>query len=118
MTDQEVNKIIAEFMGVQLHEIENKLYINVGAVGLQELAGYTESLDALVPVWEKLRNTYSRVDFEIEDLVEGEVVLSVLSHTWIFYKVKFTDKVEKAAAHATAKAINELRGNDGPYPVK
>lgn len=62
MTDEEINRTIAEFMGKRLINVNEELGYDTGtdrpwrikgAVGLTELL-YTEDLNALVPVVEKL----------------------------------------------------------------
>lgn len=107
MTDQEVNKIITDYMG------SHKRYRRVEDSGLvteqMEYVKYTESLDLLVPVWEnsriasqayfefdRLRNTYEfEIRFDRGKYEEKE-----------FYSRRET--LALAAAHATAQAIKEL----------
>lgn len=101
MTDQEVNKIIAEFMGFELHEdYIFKEYEN----GIVEDDLYTESLDALVPVWEKLQ-----IDFNF--MMQGSFVknnFSIFKHGKAICAKQNKKTIQQAAAHATAKAIVEL----------
>jgi hypothetical protein len=99
MTPQEANKIIAEFMGNinpvpsnidELSEKQKKIY-----------QPYAYSLDALVPVWEKMK---LRQYFSYE------------SGIFRIYKSKHRNNwsgigktIQEAAAIATAKAIEELK---------
>lgn len=97
MTPQEANKIIAEYMGVPSQ------YIN-GVIWNAE-KGYTttdfrKSLDALVPVWEKLgiheKYLYPKMvtlyHDELSDGCDAE-----------------GKTIQEAACTATAKAIKELK---------
>ena len=104
MTNNEVNKIISEYVGYG-HEfvvIEDK-YLNRGE------ASFTESLDALIPVWEKL-NKHVIVELcrhkaegyhccYFRDL-DNPMVDDIYEHT-------FDKTIQEAAAHATARAILE-----------
>ena len=89
MTDQEVNKIIADYMGYPEHFLYSGL-------------GFTASLDTLTPVWEKLE--IKAFEFMIENskyftyltLSSGEISKGV------------SDILEQAASHATANAILEI----------
>jgi hypothetical protein len=52
---EEVNKTIAEYMGWEVLRMTNKTIVRKWQDGLAKDTKYfTESLDALVPVWEKL----------------------------------------------------------------
>jgi len=94
MNDSDVNQIISKFMGAfdgTDHELNT--------------IQYTESLDVLVPIWEKLEVS---PDFEWTDNVDWWVC-------WIYRKsnsiASATEKpVQRAAAHATAKAIIVING--------
>ena len=103
MSDDEVNKIIADYMGVKK---VGKYWI-IGALHIDVLE-YTKSLDALVPVWEKLLKDYKLqvsmfcnplgfFEFEVFDNKEGGLC-----------EFGNDKKPERAASYATAKAILEL----------
>lgn len=98
MKNEEVNRIIAEYMGTKF----NHICIDHADVDKYLCDLYTESLDALVPVWEKLEKGF-------------EIKLSIFTHakTAMIYDASLSDgygdKVQQAAAHATAKAILELK---------
>jgi hypothetical protein len=91
MNDNEVNKIIAEYMGLPPLEVDITVWYS----------NYTRSLDALVEVWEKI----------------GEKFLCRMLITFKFKEVAFNygsfvtsgNTVQQAAAHATAKAIVALQ---------
>ena len=108
MSDNEVNKIIAEFMGYNCDgeylpdsDYNEPNYVKV----------YTKSLDALVPVWGKLREEYEyyRLKLEIYPNVGVETAMRI-NMQWIHESHFSKDKtIQQAAAHATAKAIFELK---------
>lgn len=113
MTDQEVNKIIAEFMG----ESAEKLRIEQYATSKESVSITLDfpylSLDALVPVWEKLRGKisgYRNICIETDYLNFDED-----GNFWRFGincapKISQTyESIQQAAAHATAKAILGLK---------
>lgn len=116
MTDEEVNKIIAEFMCLDIREVNgNQLYVwehNDMASAL-----YTESLDALVPVWEKLSEDNPSCDTIKIDLVKGNESASFVFWNRSFFhdgEIKYYSEgktTQQAAAHATAKAILELKND-------
>lgn len=113
MNDIEANRVIAEFMGFKYYpsnspspsylknNIEYKEY---------EMVKYTESLDVLVPVWEKLNtlpffdvliggntNKYGANFKAFKELIERKQGHSGWHGT-----------IQQAAAHATTKLILEL----------
>jgi len=92
MTDNEVNKIIAEYMEQYCTHIENAW-----------LPKYTESLDALVPVWEKLGKERFTLDMKAHK-----------EDRYTVWRMPYGDEsngetIQQAAAHATAKAILEIK---------
>ena len=62
MTDDEVNRICAEFMGVKFIWIrEDNMCIKGDMAGNSYIVrNYTKSLDALVPVWNKIHDEHPR----------------------------------------------------------
>lgn len=120
MTPQEANKIIAEFMGYYFIGVEKKrLNISPFLILTRTSDGervykypYSESLDALVSVWEKLnlgifkvfRNCTDRKHFDYQ--YHFKVELSP------FLDKTYTGRgleIQEDAAIATAKAILELK---------
>lgn len=95
MNDKEVNKIIAEFMGFNESDIEVGCYPK-----------YTNSLDALVPVWEKLKTKQVRLG-DSYGFDQCQLYTGIDPTIWSDGKT-----VQQAAAHATAKAIKEIGGSD------
>lgn len=89
MEPQEANKIIAEYMGVSL---ETFLTYN--------LKSYSKSLDAIVPVWEKLEIRMS-LDMNYRDMSPWACVC-------VYEIAAFGETIQEAAAIATAKAILEI----------
>ena len=106
MTPQEANKIIAEFMGYETDGSVIAKAIAVVKVSDGEpdyIGAYSEYLDSLAPVWEKLNLDGGWV----YDSCGGK-------ESWI---ITFTGKedsgewcptIQEAAAIATAKAIQEM----------
>jgi len=106
MDDIKINKIIAEFVG------DDGFCFGQGG-SLPKL--FTKSLDALIPVWEKLRNSgvwlnvignrsYNHFALFSDKPIEE------YSPFYPFYFYESLDKptIQQAAAHSTAKAILEL----------
>ena len=93
MKDEEVNKIIAEYMGVKAI---TQTMLNMGKLN------YTESLDALIPVWIKLGST----DIELHTYRENEA--SVTPTDFLSTGSAIGISIQQSAAHATARAILEL----------
>ena len=101
MSLEEADKIIAEFMGMYIvgeyiHEKDDRGEYCHHVV-------YSKSLDALVPVWEKLEEI-GELDFERD------------SKKWYFgidlpigYEYGEHKSLQQAAAIATAKAIRSLK---------
>lgn len=118
MTDQEANQIIAEYMGLRVDRYFGSLsMLIVNSSGQSaEVSSYTKSLDALVPVWEKMAKdirfwggimVYSCIvkgvkqSFDVESNNQDELHLETYSED--------KETIQQAAAHATAKAILELK---------
>ena len=119
MDTKEANNIIAEYMGVynkcthsscqHYHDIPGHIKAQgyrgntcpsfSDCVYKKEFGRYTESLDALVPVWEK-------VGFSVQVYSLGELY-SVKTPFGII-KDHESETIQEAAAIATAKAIQEM----------
>jgi hypothetical protein len=105
MTNNEVNKVIAKYMGYTFRSTySGELYIEDESTA--RFKAYTNSLDALVPVWEKM---------DIPNILE----MDIRNHTQpvfayrVYADLAYTHHheaktIQEAAAHATAKAILEL----------
>ena len=114
MTDNEVNKIIAEFMGLDYIDFDKDpdfIYRELlkGACILdkerQEVIPYdtyTKSLDSLVSAWEKMENYGYQVNLYTD---KKECDLG----TYHDFLTEGMGSIQQAAAHATAKAIMELK---------
>lgn len=117
MTNNEVNKIISEYTGAVIEHVDSwdkgefsRIITNGGSY--QKL--YTESLDALVPVWNRLKlqdchiigihlfpRSY-KANANIKDVIDlynTNESVSIVSND---------ESIQEAAAHATAKAILAL----------
>lgn len=115
MTREEANKIIAEFMGKCWHtwnisgfdcwcakcgkDLPNK------SIGKYNGYKYTESLDALVPVWEKLEHHACIVQLSVYRSIPWCNVQSAV----IMIGAQNGKTIYEAAAIATAKAILEMK---------
>jgi hypothetical protein len=132
MTPQEANKIIAEFMDEEiradywrLEDIINKQdpelitiekieYAKLRIVNFFEsdIVRYSESLDALVPAWEKLKNDFImdlRQHFGYHKGYKYFIRLIGRGDNSIYVKGEHVSfSIQQAAAIATAKAIQEL----------
>jgi hypothetical protein len=115
MTNNEVNKVIAEYMGGELclSDDTGNAVIGYEPYTYFEMDCYknshnlfTNSLDALVPVWEKM---------DIPNILEMDIrnhtqpVFAYRVYTDLAYTHHHEAKtIQEAAAHATAKAILAL----------
>ena len=116
MTNNEVNKVIAEYMGwyqkkgthIQMwfKEVNGEEISETSAC----IGNFTNSLDALVPVWERLKvrdlkflfNNYAKNKCFIGlEVVEGSSISSSSEDSKL--------NIQEAAAHAAAKVILELK---------
>ena len=103
MTDSEVNKIIAEYMGLEV-EIEKGVAKTCTEDRWWHPLNYTESLDVLVPVWVKLGSLpILMTDDSCTTFRAALIVDKAMGNS-----PKCLD-LHLSAAHATAKAILELR---------
>ncbi len=107
MNDSEVNKIIAEFMGMEIQEHDHCGFMLCRKIGIFEdkmLPKYTRSIDAINPVWDKMHYT---PDFKRRTGKKGWVCSGKQS---FLEDIKgMGNTMQLAAAHATAKAIQELK---------
>ena len=113
MKADEANKIIADFMGYGIAKKVNGVPFATSPIpkAKYRLEDYYLSLDALVPVWEKLEF------FDNEEFIttDNEVTIKKWhgDGEWLFMfneieGVGFGRTLQEAAAIATAKAIKEL----------
>lgn len=112
MKPEEANKIIAEFMGWKPHLNLELIELKTGTNEARKEVDYTQSLDALIPVWEKLPcfdlliNKHSNgitVAFDSFDFETFDSNYEI----WVKRMGK-AKTIQEAAAIATAKAIQEL----------
>ena len=114
MNDNEVNKIIAEFM--EWYYLYGNWIKPVGIhTNITRINCFTKSLDALVPVWEKLKLINPEIDFKIWSHCDGygfsiEGLSGVISKDgWgCIDMASDGETIQQAAAHTTCKAILEL----------
>ncbi|MCK5138466.1 MAG: hypothetical protein KAQ85_01365 [Thermodesulfovibrionia bacterium] len=111
---QEVNRIIAEYMGLEEDDLDGVSCFTCGYDGLwdeffqKDL--YTRSLDALIPVWEKL-NCRPYFDYDWNDDKTKKVEFCEVSEISLGkypYGYAAGETIQQAAAIATAKVIQEL----------
>ena len=107
MTPQEAHKIIAEFMGLKIAESVNGLRIEKPCGCNYWATKFSESLDSLVPVWERLDVCYLKTNFTLGNYVE----LIASDNNGEPVKVGWNaDTIQEAACIATAKCIEALNG--------
>ena len=120
MKDEEVNRIIAEFMGVDWSfwekAMESPYFEGFGQNGKHYKKPFTKSLDALVPVWEKLKDkgvyinqVRNRLTFDFCLFSEKPSEEYTTFDPFYFYECLDAPTIQQAAAHATAMAILELK---------
>jgi hypothetical protein len=110
MTVEEANKIIAEFMGYKWSKMPDGDIATEFPLGNNQTSLYTNywaSLDALVPVWEKLQETFFSLRITTSDFTCKD------KDFWIKITLEknffgLADTIQEAAAIATAKAIKDL----------
>jgi len=115
MKNEEVNKVIAEYYYDEVYRItDDTMFVGIKGHDAQ-VTPYTNSLDALVPVWERLREygiwinkmgnrNYNHFEFFSEKDISEYSPFDPFD----FYESLHTDTIQEAAAHATAKAILSL----------
>ena len=111
MTNNEVNKVIAEYMGYDYINYDDLPEIqHISGSSIQDIEGgmlyrgnhFTLSLDALVPVWDRLSVEFSYIDGHF-NIHRDNHENSVICNEFVYKK-----SIQEAAAHATAKAIMAL----------
>jgi hypothetical protein len=104
---EEANKIIAEYMGLD--------YPTRNDAGFFMPNPNFKSLDALIPVWEKLDVELSRLIFNgnVQDNTDNKKFhVSLFKESIFAFSDSFGDTIQEAAAIATAKAIQELKNDN------
>jgi len=104
MDDVRCNRIIAKFMGLDLSLFKDGHYVPING----EYPNYNESLDALIPVWEKLGITSHRCETRPENNYRGKAIRFTLYKRDLKLSRDLGVNIYIAAAHATSKAILEL----------
>lgn len=114
LTDEIVNKGLAEFMGYTVETNNGVLYMldSTGVIFI-DTAHYTDSLDSQIPVWEKIHNIDTSWGFQLEKFAgcggfgfsqwtrKGQLVDQVLT------ELELTP--QQASAYATYLAVMELK---------
>jgi len=115
MKDEEVNKIIAEYMGWTFHQFSSGVLLAKDGEIHDSSDLYTESLDALVPVWERVKFVPSfqhSKDIEWNEpttKIDGKFRCHVREISYSDSYWSDGETIHQAAAHATAKAILALK---------
>lgn len=112
METKEANKIIANYMGLYVHKKHIVTSVRLGRVNGSHVGPlYSESLDALVPVWEKLDLNMISID-DMNGLASVRCGVSAWSlkneRKFLIAAKNIKVSIYEAAAIATAKAIKEL----------
>ena len=112
MTPEEANKIIAEYMCYRLREGYSDRWCNEkGSCGEPDFI----SLDALVPVWEKLKengvwlNKLGNRNYNQFCLFADKPTETYTPFSPFDFFEHIGETIQEAAAIATAKAIKELK---------
>ena len=123
MSDDQVNKIISEFMGIKPFIVDNETLYDIpclSCAGHDEYGTtYTRSLDALVPVWDKL-DRITDLWYSFNTKPDKSFIFGIsIEKEDKFYDppvlCNSTNKtIQQAAAHATAKTILELNRQNLP----
>lgn len=100
LSDNEVNKIIAEYMDSYEYILQG-IDPQGNEYGVHDYPEYTKSLDALVPVWEKLQ-----IDVEFDICKDDYRATICHQDGYIYHRC---ENLKQAAAYATAKAIMALK---------
>ena len=108
MKAEKANKVIAEYMGYELREMSWGICAGGAQLGKGKTA-YSESLDLLIPVWEKMGRVSILahfwdgrvINFVIQDHNNAGPDMSMVSSD--------NGTVQESACIATAKAIIELQ---------
>ena len=109
MKPDEANRIIAEFLGLTVHPSGVVMVPQDMDHIRQDAIPYSRSLDALVPVWEKL-GVFSGGFVKDWNEVESRPINSFLIETDLGdFSSQHNETLELAAAIATAKAIQGLQ---------
>ena len=114
MDIQDANKIIAEYMGFKIVSDGISELIEGPSGTLRILKGtYSNSLDALVPVWEKLEEVNVFVNRfaphgKFVELCSDKKGKDYLPWDCFHYHKHEGTTIQEAACIATAKAIKEL----------
>ena len=112
MTNEEVNKIISEYMGIDssilalIISLNKKKHWSERDFNIPEKL-YTESLDTLVPVWEKM----DFVPVFSKEYKAGWLCVDYYDYdyegNYNFDMIDCKSSMAEAAAHAAAKEIKE-----------
>jgi len=112
MKPEEANKIIAEYMGFKLvyRGVKNSVYFIGNEKEECASVTYTQSLDALVPVWQKMSKNdgiliYSPIDGDLSEAsFDLETNLDIDHGGWEIDRID-APTIQEAAAISTAIAI-------------
>lgn len=107
MTNNEVNKVISEYMGYKFEDysvgVIREEYEAVIGTATRSITPFTFSLDSLVPVWKRLNTRMGYFNYGLTDRSEiGFQIRPDLLSSGIGAQ---GNTIQEAAAHATAKAI-------------
>lgn len=104
MNKEEANGVILEYMGWKYNSI-SEVFEHEKTIGSSWRMDFDKSLDALVPVWEKLDMLPK---FDITS--NGEYLCFLVKEPRVFFS-SYRDTIQESALFATVKAILET-GNE------
>lgn len=111
MSPEEVNKIIAEYMGFIIDENyqdKNPMgYILDNRTSKVVIPFYYRCLNSLIPVWEKLRNEDDIFEFAEIVPTKNSGYIRIVTNRDDYRSHRNT--IQEAAARATAKIIKDIK---------
>jgi len=114
MSNEEINKTIAEFMGKKFYSfIEWNTTGHIKETGCDGMSFiidgfYTRSLDNLIPAWEKLGINYFDCDTSHGNKNASMVLMSINNDRDYKSGLIYAETIHLVAAKSTALAIKEL----------
>jgi len=116
MEIENADKIIAEYMGYEV----DSTHIYTGSVLGYRITGentyiknnhFSASLDALVPVWEKMSNFWNELDFNLSPDKKPFFNIDYFIGRDCYCINSYGKTIQEAACVATAKAIESLKND-------
>lgn len=107
MNKEEANKILAEYMGTEINPEDDSVFMEEEDYIVYDYL-YSDSLDALVSVWEKLDIDGQAYDNYDREFMKHEFRIYITNNRELLDFQGNGQSIQEAAAIATAKAIQEI----------